>query len=198
QIICENSIGEEIGKGHVLLPSLLPPNTTLYDMSMNELWALPGQPRLIVKGWDTCTNEPWPPAPPPGLAATPISNIYADYCDSNDTIYTLGLALQGRYDVSGLLVGGLYGLDIQAEPLGGGICLGTPSGYAPQQGAVLQAIQGWWQANQNNAWAYLNVVVGDFVGDPQGDTQWPIVQTAVGLDQTAPAPRLSLTTDRTA
>jgi hypothetical protein len=196
QTICENSIGEEIGKGHVLLPSMVPPNMTLYDMSMNELWALPGQPRLIVKGWDSCTNEPWPSAP--GFAPAPISNIYADACTSDDTIYTLALALQNRYDASGLPVGGLYGLDIQAEPLGQGICPGTPSGYAINQGAVLNAIKGWWQANQNNAWANLNFVVGDFVGDPQADTLWPIVQTAVGLNQTAPAPRLSLTTDRTA
>jgi hypothetical protein len=195
QTICGNSIGKEYGKGHVLLPSMVPPNMTLYDMSMNELWALPGQPRLIVKGWDSCM-VPWPSAP--GFAPAPISNIYADACTTNDTIYTLALALQDRYDASGLPVGGLYGLDIQAEPGGRGICLGTPSAYATNQGAVLNAIKGWWQDNQNNAWAHLNVVVGDFVGDPQGDTLWPIVQTAVGLNQTAPAPRLSLTTDPTA
>jgi hypothetical protein len=56
---------------------------------------------------------------------------------------------------------------------------------------VLTAIKGWRQQNQNKALANLNVMAGDFLGDPDGDIHWPIVQTAIELNQTAPAPQLT-------
>ena len=81
--ICRTSLHREVDAGHVLQPSLATPGgplyTTLYDMSLNELWALPGQPRIIVTGWDDCTGDPWPP-PPPGSASTPVAGYYADTC----------------------------------------------------------------------------------------------------------------------
>jgi hypothetical protein len=39
--ICDATLGWELAQGKVLKSSMLPPNTALTDMSMNEIWALP-------------------------------------------------------------------------------------------------------------------------------------------------------------
>ena len=63
---------------------------------------------------------------------------------------------------------------------------------------MLEAIKAWWAQGQHNAPANLNIMPGDFLGDPAGETGWPIVQTALGLNQNAQAPQLSLKSDPTA
>ena len=95
------------------------------------------------------------------------------------------------------VVEGLYSLQISGTPEQSqcGLIPPTPIGMAPWQGPVLQAIQGWWQQDEHHARANLNFVLGDFLGE---DPRWPIVQTAAGLNRTAQAPQLSLTTDPTA
>jgi hypothetical protein len=53
---------------------------------------------------------------------------------------------------------------------------------ADWQGAVLQTIQEWMGKRQYHAPSNLNFILGDFVGDPNGDTSWPIVRTSVNLN----------------
>ncbi len=178
--------------GRVLQPSMVPPNTNLYDMSMNEIWALPGHPQLIVKGWDGCTAQTWPPAPPPGTAATPISNYYSNLCDGPDIASAIGTPLQNRTDITGAVETGLYGLDVQATPP-----CGTKSvkDLAIEQQQPLGMLVYWWAQDQNNALANLNFVVGDFLGTqgvPGGSVFVPVT---ADLNRTAQAPQLDLTTD---
>jgi hypothetical protein len=193
--ICGSLLG-----GAVLQPSIVPPNTTLYDMSMNEIWALPGHPRIITN-WSDCTGQTWPPAPPPGTAATPYGGYYADGCTSADIVDRLAPRLEGRLDGGGdsaspNAVTGLYGLQVSATPEVG--CAKSVLSLAPEQKGVLDAIKGWWAQDQHNAPANLNIMPGDYLGDPAGESGWPIVQTALGLNQNAQAPQLSLKSDPTA
>ncbi|MBV9580112.1 MAG: hypothetical protein JO057_16110, partial [Chloroflexi bacterium] len=97
------------------------------------------------------------------------------------------------------LVTGLYGLYIQGtpettEPCGWKIPAipPTPADMAPWQWqVVLPAIAGWWDQDEFNARANLNVFSADFVGTPNA----PIGPYAVGMNQTAQAPQISLATD---
>jgi len=57
QSICDATLGWELAQGKVIQSSMLPPNTALTDMSMNEIWALPGHPQIIVTGWSSCTGD---------------------------------------------------------------------------------------------------------------------------------------------
>jgi hypothetical protein len=172
----------------LLQPSMVPAGTTLYDMPLNDIWALPNHPTIITN-WSDCTGEAWP-VPPAGEAARPIASRYADHCQSPQQIAdALGPYLMGRTDDGGHVASGIYGLFVQGTPEAE--CLwAPPSVLAPMQGPVLNAISGWREQNQNNALANLNVIVGDFVGS------WPIVETAMALNRAAPAPQLTLSPGR--
>ncbi len=191
--ICSTTLGSAVTAGLVLQPSMVPQSpplgTTLFDMTMNEIWALPGQPRIITN-WAGCTGGDWS-IPDSPLAPLPFATRFADQCsDSQAIIDVLAPSLEARTDDSGSLVWGIYGLFVQGTPEG--ICdIGSVAGLAHLQGPVLDAIVGWRQQNQHNALANLNVLAGDFVGDKQGDTAWPIVQTAIDLNQLASAPLLT-------
>jgi hypothetical protein len=178
--ICQTYILPEINAGRVLQPSMVPPGTSLADMSLNEIWALPGQPHVIITGWDDCTGQSWP--------ALFGGSYYADNCVSAQAIIDK-LAPQ-LADQPGT---GLYSLQISGTPELNqcGAIPPTPSDMAAWQGPVLAAIQGWWQQDQYHARANLNYLPGDFVGD----SDVPIAQTAVGLNQSAQAPQLSLASD---
>ncbi len=192
--LCQKYIRPELTAGRVLLPSKVPPGTSLYEMSMDEIWHLPGQPHIIIKGWDSCTGQSWPPAPPPGTAPTPIATRYADECDSaTDIENRLAPYLQNRQDDYRNVVTGLYGLDIQATPVATDICVALTLAEDAEayQPTVLAAVKSWWDQDQHNARANLNFVIGDFLGDDG----WPIVQDALAMNQTAQAPQLSATTD---
>jgi hypothetical protein len=72
--ICNATLGQQLAQGKVLQSRMLPPKTALTDMSMNEIWALPGQPRIIVTGWSSCTGDnpmtEGTTTPPSALATT--------------------------------------------------------------------------------------------------------------------------------
>ncbi|MBV9545133.1 MAG: hypothetical protein JOY61_12250 [Chloroflexi bacterium] len=201
--ICTTYLGPELTAGRVLQPSMVPSTTTLYDMSLNQIWALPGQPRIIVKGWDDCTGQSWPPAPPPGTAATPLAGYYADQCTADWVAASLAASLtnrtddSGQYPGNGQVVTGLYALDIQATPeFSTEDCQKSVYDLAPQQWPVLQAIQEWWQQDQNHARANLNIIAGDYLGpNSEKGVTWPIVQTAVTLNQNAQAPQIDVVSD---
>lgn len=196
--ICQDSFSVALAVNLVLQPGMVPKSplgTTLYDMTMNEIWALPGAPRIITN-WSDCTGGNWS-LPGSGVAPLPIATRYADHCSSAQPIIdTLGPSLEAREDDNGSLAVGMYGLFVQATPEGecsyGGLT--GVAGLAGLQGLVLNAIKGWRQQNQYNALANLNVIAGDFLGDSQGDTHWPIVQTALDLNQSVPAPQLAQST----
>jgi hypothetical protein len=160
-------------------------------MTMNEIWALPGQPRIITN-WADCTGEDWSTLNPvTGQAPWPFATRYADRCSSSqDIVDVLAPSLEARTDDGGALVTGIYTLFIQATPEPG--CLDSVASLAPRQADVATAIKGWHQQNQHNAPANLNVLAGDFVTDPR----YLIVQTALDLNKTAPAPQLTLSTDQ--
>jgi hypothetical protein len=78
--ICDATLGWQSAQGKVFQSSMLPPATALTDMSMNEIWALPSHPQIIVTGWSTCTGD------------EPMTKgaAYADACSGQyicDTIY---------------------------------------------------------------------------------------------------------------
>ena len=179
--ICDGTLGWELTQGKVIQSSMLPPNTALTDMSMNEIWALPGQPRIIVTGWSSCTgNDPMT-----------SGGAYADQCGENvwNTIYP---ELEARKDwATGELVTGAYALDIQATPYSDKLCIQTIRQLAPEQFYSLFTLF------STGAAVNIGAVAGDFLGDPAGEgsdpTNWPIVQTALQLNQ-SPFPVLSWTT----
>jgi hypothetical protein len=73
--ICDATLGHELAAGLVLKSSMLPPNTALTDMSMNEIWALPGHPHIIVTGWSSCTGDA-----PVTASMTGSGSTYAARC----------------------------------------------------------------------------------------------------------------------
>ncbi|MGH8014382.1 MAG: hypothetical protein ACREQ4_17980 [Candidatus Binataceae bacterium] len=192
--ICSQTLGAAVTAGLVLQPSMVPQLFCApwpYDMSMNEIWALPGHPRIITD-WADCTGGDW--SLPPTTAALPFDGHYADRCSSSQAVIDgLAPSLDARTDDDGHLVLGLYTLGVEATPELE--CLyAYVKNLAPLQGKVLTAIKDWRQQNQYKALANLNLITGDFIGDPDGDTKWPIVQTAIDLNQTAPAPQLTQST----
>ncbi len=206
--ICSATLGSAVTAGLVLQPSMLPPGMTLWDLTMNEIWALPGQPRIITN-WAGCTGERWS-NPDPAKAPWPFATRYADRCldfyldpgQSRFILEALTPSLEARTDDNGQLVDGIYTLFVQGTPEQSDCGTIPPriTDLAPLQGPVLTAITGWRQQNQHNALANLNVLAGDFIGactqDPINgthcaDSEWPIVQTALNLNHTAPAPQLA-------
>ncbi len=173
--ICDQNLGWELAQGKVLQSSMLPPNTALTDMSMNEIWALPGHPQIIVTGWSSCTGD------------NPMTKggTYADQCWENvwNTIYP---ELVARKDwMTGKLVTGAYAFDIQSTPYSSDNC-GTKSirDLAPEQNGPLTGLKSLVDFPTGLAGvsrANLNVVAGDFLGDPagEGDGNWPIVDVAL-------------------
>ncbi|MBV9598195.1 MAG: hypothetical protein JOZ87_15175 [Chloroflexi bacterium] len=74
----------------LLQPNMLPSGTNLYDVTMNELWALPNQPTIIADfsdgnghNWSSCTRDQSWPAPPTGETTSPIAGFYANQCGAN-------------------------------------------------------------------------------------------------------------------
>src|SRR5262249_43314508 len=97
--ICEQNLGWELAQGKVFQSSMLPPNTALTDMSMNEIWALPGQPQIIVTGWSSCT----------GADLMASGGAYADQCYAQEIWTAIAPELQARTDwMTGNLVTGAY------------------------------------------------------------------------------------------
>jgi hypothetical protein len=185
--ICHDTLGQELAQGKVLQSRMLPPNTALTDMSMNEIWALPGHPRIIVTGWSSCTGD------------NPMTegSTYANRCAGTDIWGQLQSELHGRTSY-GNLVTGAYVLFIQGTPFSVPNCgANTIPDLAPQQNFPLSQLKLlgdnpnpyvpydvllWIERRQERD--NLNVVAGDFLGDPAGD--WPIVQTALKLNNFDP------------
>ena len=189
--ICDATLGQELAQGKVIQSSMLPPNTALTDMSMNEIWALPGQPQIIVTGWSSCTgNDPMT-----------SGGAYADMCWGNNVWSTIYPELLARTDWSTKKrVTGAYTLDIQSTPYGSDGCSDSIRELAPQQINPLSGLKSFVDfptGPSSVAWANLNVVAGDFLGDPdgEGDGNWPIVQTALTLNQDVQSAALSWTKD---
>ena len=175
--ICDATLGHELAAGQVLQSSMLPPNTALTDMSMNEIWALPGHPHIIVTGWSSCAG------------ADPMTKggTWANTCGAGAIWDKLSPELEARTDPGGNLVTGAYNLAVQATPSKELHCLDSVRSLAPQQNLPLTELK-WLGENydpDNPSRANLNVVSGDFLGDPAGEgvDNWPIVQTALTLNQ---------------
>ena len=190
--ICDATLGWQLAQGKVLQSSMLPPNTALTDMSMNEIWALPGHPQIIVTGWSSCTGD------------DPMTKggAYADACSGQYIWDTISPELDARKDwMTGKLVTGAYNLAIQGTPFGsnGPTCVSTILGLAPEQAwplYKLQVLNPFLNSNDRPARANLNVVSGDYLGDPAGEEGWPIVSTALSLNEDSSIPvALSWTKD---
>ena len=191
--ICDGTLGWQLAQGKVIQSSMLPPNTPLTDMSMNEIWALPGQPRIIVTGWSSCTgNDPMT-----------SGGAYADQCGENvwNTIYP---ELEARKDwATGELVTGAYALDIQSTPYSSDNC-GTKSirDLAPEQLGPLTGLKSlvdFPSGPGEISRANLNVVAGDYLGDPAGEgpNNWPIVSGLPLHTHSARARKVTLAQVRT-
>jgi hypothetical protein len=176
--ICDATLGWQLAQGKVFQSSMLPPNTALTDMSMNEIWALPGHPQIIVTGWSSCTGD------------DPMTTgaAYANACSAQyiwDTIYP---ELDARKDwMSGRPVSGAYNLFVQGTPFGsnGPTCATGVFGLAPQQEwplYELKLLNPFSNPKDRPPRANLNFVAGDFLGDPAGEEGWPIVGTALLLN----------------
>jgi hypothetical protein len=116
--ICSQTLGSKDAAGLVLQPSMVPQLFKLvpwpYDMSMNEIWALPGHPRIITN-WADCTGGEW--GLPPETVALPFATRYADRCSSAQAVIDgLAPSLEARTDDGGQLALGLYTLFVQATP----------------------------------------------------------------------------------
>jgi hypothetical protein len=76
----------------LLQPSMVP-GGAVWDLSMNEIWALPNNPTIITN-WDFCTGQSWPAA---GEAGTPVDSFYANQCyaDAYSTGEIPGLTVPG-------------------------------------------------------------------------------------------------------
>jgi hypothetical protein len=195
--ICDATLGWELAQGKVLQSSTLPPNTALTDMSMNEIWALPGHPHIIVTGWSSCTGD------------NPMTKggTWAARCWAQNIWDQLSPELLARQDSNRNLVTGAYTLAVQGTPYSVDTCWVPPYSVrylAPQQNLPLTELKwlgdGPYWPNNMLARANLNVVAGDFLGDPAGEgpANWPIVQTALTLDQSSFPEALSWTTDLSA
>jgi len=174
--ICEQNLGWELAQGKVFQSSMLPPNTALTDMSMNEIWALPGHPQIIVTGWSSCT----------GADLMASGGAYAGQCSGEDVWNVIFPELQARTDwMTKNLVTGAYNLGIQSTPEGPFSDCDTSIWYlAPQQGWVLSELETSLRVD-GLARANLNVFSGDYLGDPGGEGvgNWPIVQSGLTLNQ---------------
>jgi hypothetical protein len=193
--ICETSFKPDVAAGHVLQPSMVPAGTTLYDMSMDEIWALPGGPRIITT-WSDCTGEAWPPAPA-GDAPTPFGGPYADDCYSARQIADkLIRFLDTRQDVYHRPVDGLFDMGLMGTPEADTcLYLHDPRYMAPWQGDVLRTVTDWWQQDQWHARKNLNIIAGDFFGESFGGGEWPFPQVAMDMNNGAQAPHLTLATN---
>jgi hypothetical protein len=176
--ICDATLGWELAQGKVLQSSMLPPYTALTDMSMNEIWTLPGHPQIIVTGWSSCTGD------------NPMTKggTWAGRCWGQNIWDKLFPELIARTDSNRSLVMGAYALDIQATPFSSDICVGWIRFLAPQQNVPLTMISRLvylTDPNDMRARANLNVVGGDYLGDPAGEgpSNWPIVWTALYLNE---------------
>ena len=184
--ICDATLGWELAQGKVIQSSMLPPNTALTDMSMNEIWALPGHPQIIVSGWSNCTG------------ANPVSSggAWANKCSGKDVWNVIFPELEARTDwMTKNLVTGAYNLGIQSTPKGPFTDCDTSIWLlAPQQRYALSKLEGLLWADKL-ARANLNVVSGDYLGDPAGEgaQNWPIVQTVLQLNQVSAPAALSWT-----
>jgi hypothetical protein len=181
--ICDATLGWELAHGKVIQSSMLPPNTALTDMSMNEIWALPGQPQIIVTGWSSCT----------GADLTASGGAYAGKCSGKDVWSEIFPELVARTDwMTKNLVTGAYNLGIQSTPKGP---------FTDCDSSIwLLAGQQWYALTElgtlrSIARANLNVISGDYLGDPAGEglDNWPIVQTALTLNQSSAPVVLSWT-----
>ena len=176
--ICNATLGWELAQGKVIQSSMLPPYTALTDMSMNEIWALPGHPQIIVTGWSSCTGD------------NPMTKggTWAGRCWGQNIWDQLFPELTARNDSNGHLVTGAYALDIQATPFSSDLCDGSIRYLAPQQNVPLFMLNNPLEIARAN----LNVVGGDFLGDPAGEgvDNWPIVQTALTLNQSPLVPEV--------
>ena len=191
--ICNATLGQELAQGKVIQSSMLPPNTALTDMSMNEIWALPGNPRIIVTNWSSCTGD------------NPMTEgtTYAYKCFGNEIWNAIYPELLARTSY-GNVVTGAYVLFVQATPFSTNQCWPySIRALAPQQTTPLSELK-WFADNPYDpkvvlARDNLNVVAGDFLGDPAGEgaANWPIVQTALGLIDPYPE-ALSWTADPSA
>ena len=179
--ICDDTLGQELAQGKVLQSRMLPPKTALTDMSMNEIWALPGHPQIIVTGWSSCTGD------------DPMTegSTYADTCGAQNIWDNLHPELLARTSY-GNLATGAYVLFIQATPFSVSTCLNSIRELAYQQNLPLSELRwSWWNPYDPNyvlARDNLNVVAGDFLGDPAGEgvLNWPLVQTALTLNNFDP------------
>ena len=191
--ICDQNLGWELAQGKVFQSSMLPPNTALSDMSMNEIWALPGHPQIIVTGWSSCTGDD-----PMTKGAT-----YANTCGAEAIWDKLFPELESRTDPGGNLVTGAYNLGVQATPYGSDYCILYVRDLATEQSCPLDNLLTLGYTARAN----LNVVSGDFLGDPAGEgndelpclpeavpQHWPIVQTALYLNQSSAPVALSCCT----
>ncbi|MCI0458193.1 MAG: hypothetical protein L0Z62_14610 [Gemmataceae bacterium] len=53
----------------------------VWNLSMNEIWALPNNPTIITN-WDWCTGQTWPKEPGFDQARSPIDGFYANQCQA--------------------------------------------------------------------------------------------------------------------
>ncbi len=170
--ICDATLGWELAQGKVIQSSMLPPYTALTDMSMNEIWALPGHPQIIVTGWSSCTGD------------DPMTHggTWAGRCWGQNITDQLLPRLLSRTDTGGHVVTGAYDLDIQATPFSS---RHLPQFHPrPRAGATQSAHEHALELLTDFSRANVNVVAGDFLGDPAGEgvDNWPIVQTALSLN----------------
>jgi hypothetical protein len=153
-----NQICQEFMEQHhapVLQPSMLRNGTSIYDMTMNDIWALPNHPRIITN-WSYCTGQAWPAVA--GAARLPVATRYADRCKNAQAIIDgLAPSLEARTDDQGALAIGFYVLFIQGTPEGECGFLG-PAELVTLQGPVLETIQSWRQQDQNNSLANANLI----------------------------------------
>lgn len=149
--------------------------------SLNEIWALPNQPRIMVD-WGRC-----------GRSTVQYGDYYANQVLAPCISYADGYALNGRRNQQE--TGG------EAVPYNG--CLGIvglgsfvpgvyvlyaqQSGFVPGLGTsieaqyqVLRAITSWYRDRTNSAPGYLNYISGDFIDHPFNGVT--VVSTAVALN----------------
>ena len=153
--------------------------------SLNEIWALPNQPRLMVD-WGRC-----------GRSTIQYGDYYANQGSSGCISWADGYALNGRHRQDdngepvpykfgcegmiklGAFAPGAYSLQLQVSgPIPG---LGTSIRFETD---VLRDVESWYRNRQNSAPGYLNYISGDFI-DYRGDgltPEFPLVRTAVELN----------------
>ena len=132
-------------------------------MSMNEIWALPGQPRIIVTGWDSCTGD------------NPMTegSTYADKCTAKDIWDKLHPELRS----DGLLRergNGSLRPVYPGDTLRDTRCWIPSATSHPSKTFRSQGLDGSGitrTTRTSRARDNLNVMAGDFLGDPGGEGQ---------------------------